>query len=343
MSVSPQPLIAAPLSPPANGSPSAPSNSELATLLSRAYAEVESLKQQLSLVSRRAERAERFNSASASTSTAQQTISELESRLEKAELDRDEAGARLARIQEHWLDFDRWFSHVDARLQENRLTLSKIVSEGGGQLNLARIPLISDLSLAPHQHHGPGMPPPSSRHSHSRSSFAPSRTSGFSSLPLPPAPNPRVRQRPDSGPDTYVAQPPPKKHRNDGDRPSREDRAAYSESVSGSDCLAFHHPLIFVSRRSYPSLVACRRSCISHPQPAASPTFPSVFCILSPAPPPSHSIARRTGRSQYSRVTAPPPAPLAPPATRSLALAFAYSLPVPLALALPRVERIHEP
>jgi hypothetical protein len=173
MSVSPKPLpalsavtatsttTASTIIPSPNGSCDA-SNFELANLLSKAYADIDVLRQQLHSAIRRAERAERLSTASTSATATHAALKELEARLDQAEQARDEANARRARIQEYWSEFDRWWCNADVRIQENRLAFGKVITEGGGHLNLIRLPLITELNPLPstHQNHVFAMPPP---------------------------------------------------------------------------------------------------------------------------------------------------------------------------------------
>jgi hypothetical protein len=226
MSLSPLPLQ----SQPTNGSSSAhASNSELANLLAKTFQEVDHLKNQLTIALRRAEQAERLLQASGSASASQSTIRDLEARLEKAEQARDEANARCTRIQDNWQDLEQWLVQIEARILENRIAFGKVVSEGGGVLSVLRVPL--EFGSVPATNYSFAVPAIGARTQQpQRTSSSVNSRTGFVDLPLPPAPNPRIRQRSEGG-EGYSGQPPPKKSRNDLERKSREERASFSESV----------------------------------------------------------------------------------------------------------------
>jgi hypothetical protein len=166
MSVSPQPHPPLSRSPPAasiNGAvPSlshatnqtADSPAQLAALLSDALHQVETLKREVGVQKRRAEKAERLLSnytklSSASDSSnpenpsvtgqfddnaAKILVLEYEARVERAELERTDLEARITRIQAQWAEDERTLLDVEAKLSEVRNTFSQVIATRGGQL-----------------------------------------------------------------------------------------------------------------------------------------------------------------------------------------------------------------
>ncbi|KAI0085834.1 hypothetical protein BDY19DRAFT_395124 [Irpex rosettiformis] len=134
--------------------PTADSPAQLASLLSDALHQVETLKRDLSVQKRRAEKAERLlsnyqkispatdpsspeNPASASTfdeGAARLLILECEARVERAELERTDLEARIARIQAQWAEDERILFDAESKLAEVRNTFSQIITHRGGQL-----------------------------------------------------------------------------------------------------------------------------------------------------------------------------------------------------------------
>ena len=134
--------------------PTADSPAQLASLLSDALHQVETLKRELSLQKRRAEKAERLlsnyqkispaadvsnpeNPAGANQfdeKAAKHLILECEARVERAELERTDLEARIARIQAQWVEDERVLFEAESKLAEVRNTFSQIITHRGGQL-----------------------------------------------------------------------------------------------------------------------------------------------------------------------------------------------------------------
>ncbi|KAF8638774.1 hypothetical protein AX17_001969 [Amanita inopinata Kibby_2008] len=246
-------------SPPLNPLPSPSSlaqssNSQLAALLTDAFKEIESLRRELAAVKKRAEDAERRYHALSSVSdpkSAQadtaRVIQEFEQRALDAEVARDEAESRKRILVETWYQLDRYLHTVEMRAADARAGFSKIVSDGGGQLILASIPLPGGVplpmsyptigSMAPPVNHARTGHPASGRSSsHAHRS---SQSQAFLPLSLPPHPNPNGssrRPRDDSVDrsgyaESVPGQPPTKKLKGYGDdRRGRDERTSYSES-----------------------------------------------------------------------------------------------------------------
>lgn len=282
MSVSPQPsgptTVVSPLT--ATRSPTATtvitpggsghSNTQLASLLSQSYHEIDVLRRDLDLTRRRAEHAENIvnaiQSASDSSSSQQQLpgeairiIEKLENQIHDVQHARDEAEARLRLLMDHWTQLDHYLLQIEGCAADARNGYSRTVTAGGGQLVLASIPLpgqqlpgpLQQQQQQPHNNQSPGnlvMPPPSypSRHhsssGHSRGQSHRQQQSSHAWPALPPPPNPnvsgRVRPRAGSMDDAGYrvgapGQPPAKRSRGDGER----DRRMYNEPVSRSTVL----------------------------------------------------------------------------------------------------------
>ncbi|PFH47116.1 hypothetical protein AMATHDRAFT_68400, partial [Amanita thiersii Skay4041] len=248
-----------PLHPlPSPTSLSQSSNSQLASLLTDAFKEVESLRRELAAVRKRADDAERKYRALSSVSDPKATqadtarvIQEFEVRALEAEAARDDADSRRRSLIETWHQLDRYLHTVELRAADARAGFSKIVSEGGGQLILASIPLPGGVPLPVSYPALGSMPPP---YGHSRATLH-SASSGHSSLnanrsapptsfpPLslpphpPPNPNGNGRRPRDESVDRHgyaenvPGQPPNKKLKGYGDdRRGRDERTSYSES-----------------------------------------------------------------------------------------------------------------
>lgn len=170
MSLSPQPPSAVTRSPDVHthstSSPNVSINpndppSQLASLLSNSLREVELLKRDLAHYKHRADKAERLltgyqklskavqgvqnNPPSTPSSSSQPTslleeenvrllLLEYEARVERAEIDRDELGARIFRMQEAWGDLERHLNGLESRAAEARMGFGRIMSTRGGEL-----------------------------------------------------------------------------------------------------------------------------------------------------------------------------------------------------------------
>lgn len=165
MSLSPQPPSALIRSPDVHTHPTAspsiaitPSDppSQLASLLSHSLREVEVLKHDLAHYKRRAEKSERllasFQKLSTAVGTSQNSsattpssssvdedavrlvILEHEARTERAEIERDELGARLCRLQEAWGDLDRHLLGLESRARDARVNYDRLMRTRGGEL-----------------------------------------------------------------------------------------------------------------------------------------------------------------------------------------------------------------
>ncbi|KAL4067209.1 hypothetical protein V8B97DRAFT_1874054 [Scleroderma yunnanense] len=218
--------MASPPPPPATST-----HSQLAALLASSYREKESLQKDLSSTRKRLDAVERQlailtkpssssspNAGTVISEAAQRLIADLEARVERAEVARDEADARRRLITEAWEELHRYLGILDLRAQDARADFSRIVAEGGGPLVLAPIPVLG--------HHGSLHTPPSATSpaimlvppSHSRAHHR--QSSSSSSLPPPQSNTPsssRVRPRSGSFDDQspYLSAPPSKRHRSD--------------------------------------------------------------------------------------------------------------------------------
>lgn len=134
--------------------PTGDSPAQLASLLSDALHQVETLKRELGVQKRRAEKAERLLSSYQKISpttdasnpespaganqfdeaAARLLILECEARVERAELDRTDLEARIARIQAQWAEDERVLYDAETKLAEVRSTFSQIIAHRGGQL-----------------------------------------------------------------------------------------------------------------------------------------------------------------------------------------------------------------
>ena len=236
--------------------PSSPptSNSQLAAILSDAFRDIDSLKRDLALARKRAEKAERLIQTLTSDSTAspsngnpqdhaqiKRLIDDYEDRLAQAESAREEAEARRRVAQEGWEQVERYLALVESRAKDARMAFTRI-SEGS----------VAPLLLPPPLPH---IGPPPSTYSSAQVMAPPNVPSrqnprrhpaAFPSLPPHPNPNANPNLSPSAGtrrPRTpsmdglySAAQPPSKRSRsNTDDQRAREPRPSYSESV----CLHF--------------------------------------------------------------------------------------------------------
>ena len=248
--------------------PSSPptSNTQLAALLSEAFRDVDSLRRDLTVAKKRAEKAERLiqtltsdptGSPSAHPNgnpqdqqqkhaqTVKRLIEDYEDRLAQAEMAREEAEARRRVMQESWEQVDRYLALAESRTKDARIAFTRISEGSVAPLVLPLLPphigsAGGSLSTYPPSSSSQVMAPPnvpSRQHSrHQQSSRA------FPSLPPHPIPNLSPNLSPNAGtrrPRTpsmdglyNSAQPPPKRSRaNTDEQRAREPRSSYSESV----------------------------------------------------------------------------------------------------------------
>lgn len=286
MSVSPQPhpqhpaLSRSPPDVPINSTavlslshatnPPTDSPAQLASLLSDALHEVETLKRDLATQKRRADKAERLlanyqqvstgngspsapapgstNSPSAQIDeAAARLILECEARVERAELERHDMEARMQRIQAQWMEDERTLFEAESKIAEIRASFSQVIVHRGGQLVVLNGQPHPGAQIAGVRAGGDGR---SSRHG---LSVRTSGTSSRSGMPLSAQPhssatpqNSRVRPRAGSLDGSYAnltgpgGPPPAKRARNDRDRHHERDLQvpqghAYSQSVSVDD------------------------------------------------------------------------------------------------------------
>lgn len=262
------------VSSPPHTLPSDPttSNSQLATLLSDAYLELDAVKRDLSLTRKRADKAERLLQSLTTESTGSppngnphdqqaqklaqniKLIEEYEDRLAQAEIAREEADARRRVAQDAWEQLERYFVLVESRTKDARIAFTRI-SDGS----------VAPLVLPPAPPHITTVGGSLSAYSSSQIMAPPSLPSRqpsrhqqssrqFPSLPPHPVPNPNPNLSPSAGtrrPRTpsldgmyNAAQPPSKRSRaNTDDQRAREPRPSYSESV------CFHSLAIFLLDR----------------------------------------------------------------------------------------------
>ena len=248
--------------------PSSPptSNTQLAALLSDAFRDLDALRRDLAISKKRAEKAERLiqtltadptgsppngnpqDQQQKHAQTVKRLIEDYEDRLAQAEMAREEAETRRRVAQESWDQIERYFSLLESRAKDARITFTRISEGSAAPLVLPPLPPHigaggGSLSTYPPSSSSQVMAPPtvpSRQHSrHHQSSRA------FPTLPPHPIPNPEHlspnagtrRPRTPSMDGLYNAtQPPPKRSRaNTDEQRSREPRSSYSESV----CLHF--------------------------------------------------------------------------------------------------------
>lgn len=230
--------------PPPNFQHTTESPAQLAILLTSTLVENESLKRQLDAYKRKADRAERLNidltrlnNAKAQNTTGspansddiQLLILECQERVERAEIKRDELEARIVRMQDAWIEYDRLQQSLDAKEHDARIKFSSLIASKGGELVVlgpgpplqqALVQLRQDMAQQQQQQHVHGISFPH-HHRSSRSETSPS-------IAPQHAPNPRVRHRPeDLDPNPYPphlaasAQPPAKRLRAERSIPDR--------------------------------------------------------------------------------------------------------------------------
>ncbi|OCH85157.1 hypothetical protein OBBRIDRAFT_807738 [Obba rivulosa] len=190
---------------------------------------------------------------------ALKVVTECETRIERAEIARDEADARLRAVQDAWSELERYLGTLAVRAADARTNFSRLVAEGGGpmvHLPPGQLPAMLQQAMQ----NGPDsvrhlnpLPRPSSSLPLHRSGGS---THVFPSLPPPPVPtSSRVRPRADSVDGAAYAgvlsgpggPPPSKRLRSDRERSDRDrdvmDRSArYSLSPSHSP-----HPAYLVN------------------------------------------------------------------------------------------------
>jgi hypothetical protein len=244
MSLSPQLVPDSTItSPPIKSIPS-PSTantppSSLAALLAESYQEVESLRRELAVVRKRAEKAERLASSlqalqSATTPTsatsestpngtatanpptpfpesATRILMDFEDRAVRAEVARDESEARKRVLMDTWTQLESYLAAISEAAADARAGYGRIVLEGGGQLVLGQIPTLP----------GAAMPPPAIRHRVPSGRAGVLGTPVFPSMSLPPHSHPTPgataagSRRPRSPSMDGYHQPPSKKSRGD--------------------------------------------------------------------------------------------------------------------------------
>ncbi|KAF9445815.1 hypothetical protein P691DRAFT_830213 [Macrolepiota fuliginosa MF-IS2] len=129
-------------------------NSQLATLLSDTFKDVENLKRELATAKKRAEKAERLvvnlqtnqqvaadvSSSSGQSPDIARMIMEYEDRISRAERTRDEAESRRRAIQENWMALERYFSQIEFRAHDVRSQFGRVVSGDTSPLSLTALP-----------------------------------------------------------------------------------------------------------------------------------------------------------------------------------------------------------
>ena len=247
--------------------PSSPptSNTQLAALLSDAFRDLDTLRRDLAISKKRAEKAERLIQTLTSDPTGsppngnpqdqqqkhaqivKRLVEDYEDRLAQAEIAREEAEARRRAAQENWEQIERYLSLLESRAKDARIAFARTSEGSVASLVLPPLPPHigaggGSLSTYPPSSSSQVMAPPtvpSRQHSRHQSSRA------FPALPPHPIPNPdhlspsagTRRPRTPSMDGLYnSAQPPPKRSRaNTDEQRPREPRSSYSESV----CLHF--------------------------------------------------------------------------------------------------------
>ena len=249
---SPRPL---PSSPPT-------SNTQLAALLSDAFRDLDTLRRDLAISKKRADKAERLIQTLTSdptgsppngnpqdqqqkhAQTVKRLIEDYEDRIAQAEIAREDAEARRRVAQDNWEQIERYLSLLESRAKDARIAFARASEGSVASLVLPPLPPhigAGGASYPPSSSSQVMAPPtvPSRQHSRHQSSRA------FPALPPHPIPNPdhlspsagTRRPRTPSMDGLYnSAQPPPKRSRaNTDEQRPREPRSSYSESV----CLHF--------------------------------------------------------------------------------------------------------
>ncbi|KAF8815492.1 hypothetical protein BYT27DRAFT_7249155 [Phlegmacium glaucopus] len=241
------------------------SNSQLAALLAEAFRDVDSLRRELSVTRKRAERAERLLQAlnldptgsppSAHPNGDQQVqkqtvkllIDEYEDRLAQAEVAREEAESRRRVAQESWEQVERYLALVESRAKDARIAFTRISEGSVAPLVLPPLPphIGTEGATYPLSSSSQIMAPPNVPRQHSRQHQSNRQSAAFPVLPPHPIPNPNPNSSPNAGtrrPRTpsmdglyNPAQPPPKRLRSStDDQRTRETRPSYSESYVGT-------------------------------------------------------------------------------------------------------------
>lgn len=244
--------------------PSSPptSNTQLAALLSDTFREIDSVRRDLAIAKKRAEKAERLiqtltsdSAGSPSThpngnpqdqqqkhaQTLKRLFEEYEDKLAQAEMAREESEARRRVTQESWEQVERYFALVDSRSKDARIAFTRFLEGSVASLALPPLPPHigtggGSLSIYPPSSMAPPNVPSRQHSRHQQSSRA------FPALPPHPIPNPSPNLSPNTGtrrPRTpsmdglyNATQPPPKRSRaNTDEQRAREPRSSYSESV----------------------------------------------------------------------------------------------------------------
>ncbi|KZT67049.1 hypothetical protein DAEQUDRAFT_428917 [Daedalea quercina L-15889] len=303
------PHASVPAKPLSNGPGPSPvagqSPAQLAALLSDALRDADALRYELSKSRRRAEKAERLLSSlthstcspsqqrppaeSSAPSTppnghhqplpesAVKAILDAEARVERAEVARDDAEARLRVIQEAWTELNHYLNTTEVRAADARMSFSRIVADGGGQLVLVPVHAAgSSSALPPSQPPHHTLPPLKSLSSRTSSSYRPP----FPSLPPPPLPNANSRVRPRSGsldgyPNSLTGPggpPPPKRMRSERDPADRSRQYSVSPSASPR--------YTYMNGRHDPGLVP-----LQHSGSASVPALHPYYGASGPNPP----------------------------------------------------------
>jgi len=233
------------------------SNAQVAALLADAYRDIDSLRSEVKVQRKRAEKAERIvhvlhsdptsSPGSATTNgtptldvqqlqqkhneTMSRLAEDYEEKLRLAESARDEAESRRRLVQESWDQLEHYLSNVELRAKDARNAFTRISSSSSsGPLSLPPLPsptgllTLSPPSATTHHYGGSSssMAPPGSvpRHSSRHSSSR----SGPVAFPLPPHPNPNPshpsgsrRPRTPSMDPYGATQPPTKRSRTNAD------------------------------------------------------------------------------------------------------------------------------
>ena len=141
MSVSPQPALPVPhpRSPQvaAASIPTAdsPSPAQLAGILSNTLAENDQLKRDLEKANQRAERAERrLAQRENGVDVSSDRVAELDAQVKELLAQRGELEARLARIQDDWIECDKHIQSAEVSAAAARASFSNIVAKRGGTL-----------------------------------------------------------------------------------------------------------------------------------------------------------------------------------------------------------------
>ncbi|KAG6911783.1 hypothetical protein DXG01_000029 [Tephrocybe rancida] len=189
-------------------SPESPPNTTpagLAKLLADAYADVDTLRRELAATKKRAEAAERLNSAlqvlrdhDKPQDAAVDILKQWEQRAHIAEQSRDDADAKRAVIEASWSQLTQYLAQLEAAALDARAGFARVVENGGPIVALGQVP-----TLGGSRHRGRVYPQPGSQ--------------SFPSLPLPPHPPTTGSRRPRTPSIDGYAHPPTKKARGDYD------------------------------------------------------------------------------------------------------------------------------